>query len=101
VGSEFLQAIDIRFASRERAILSQIEVGTGVIPGGGGLDRLPRLIGRARAMEVIVDSEDFDADTAERSEPSFKVTQLIVLALFVVLAIFAAIRFHNEQLRAA
>ncbi len=66
VGSEFLQAMDIRFASRERAILAQIEVGTGVIPGGGGLDRLPRLIGRARAMEVIMGSEDFDADTAER-----------------------------------
>ncbi len=66
VGSEFLQALDIRFASRERAILSQIEVGTGIIPGGGGLDRLPRLIGRARAMEVILGAEDFDADTAER-----------------------------------
>jgi enoyl-CoA hydratase/carnithine racemase len=66
VGSEFLQAMDIRFASRERATLSQIEVGTGVIPGGGGLDRLPRLIGRARAMEVIMGSEDYDADTAER-----------------------------------
>lgn len=66
VGSEFLQALDIRFASRERAVLSQIEVGTGVIPGGGGLERLPLLIGRARAMEVILGSDDFDADTAER-----------------------------------
>ncbi len=66
VGSEFLQAMDIRFASRERAILSQIEVGTGIIPGGGGLERLPLLIGRARAMEVILGADDFDADTAER-----------------------------------
>lgn len=66
VGSEFLLALDIRFASRERAILSQIEVGTGIIPGGGALDRLPLLIGRARAMEVIIGAEDFDADTAER-----------------------------------
>jgi enoyl-CoA hydratase/carnithine racemase len=66
VGSEFLQAMDVRFASRERAILSQIELGTGVIPGGGGLERLPRLIGRARALEVIASSDDFDADTAER-----------------------------------
>lgn len=64
VGSEFLQALDVRFASREKAILSQIEVGTGVIPGGGGLERLPALIGRARALEVIVGSDDFDADTA-------------------------------------
>lgn len=66
VGSEFLQAMDIRFASRERAILSQIEVGTGIIPGGGGLERLPLLMGRARAMEVILGADDFDADTAEK-----------------------------------
>jgi len=66
VGSEFLQALDIRFASRERAILSQIEIGTGIVPGGGALDRLPRLIGRARALEAIIGCEDFDADTAER-----------------------------------
>lgn len=66
VGSEFLQALDVRFASRERAFFCQIEVGTGIVPGGGGLDRLPRLIGRARALEAIVGCEDFDADTAER-----------------------------------
>lgn len=66
VGSEFLQALDIRFASRERAVLSQIEVGTGIIPGGGGLERLPLLIGRARALEVILGADDFDADMAER-----------------------------------
>lgn len=66
VGSEFLQALDVRFASRERAFFCQIEVGTGIVPGGGGLDRLPRLIGRARAIEAIVGCEDFDADTAER-----------------------------------
>ena len=66
VGSEFLQAMDIRFASRERAVLSQIEVGIGIIPGGGGLERLPLLIGRARAMEVILGADDYDADTAER-----------------------------------
>ena len=66
VGSEFLLALDMRFASRERAILAQIEVGCGIIPGGGGLERLPRLIGRARSMEAIIGGEDFDADTAER-----------------------------------
>ena len=66
VGSEFLLALDMRFASRERAILSQIEVGCGIIPGGGGLERLPSLIGRARSMEAIIGGEDFDADTAER-----------------------------------
>jgi enoyl-CoA hydratase/carnithine racemase len=66
VGSEFLLALDLRFASRERAILAQVEVGCGIIPGGGGLERLPALIGRARSMEAIIGGEDFDADTAER-----------------------------------
>ena len=66
VGSEFLQALDVRFASRELAVLSQIEIGTGIVPGGGGLDRLPRLVGRSRATEAIVGCDDFDADTAER-----------------------------------
>lgn len=66
VGSEFLQALDVRFASKEKAILSQIELGTGLIPGGGGLERLPLLIGRARAIEVILSADDYDADTAEK-----------------------------------
>jgi enoyl-CoA hydratase/carnithine racemase len=66
VGSEFLLALDVRFASRERGIIAQIEVGCGLIPGGGGLERLPALIGRARSLEAIVGADDFDADTAER-----------------------------------
>src|SRR5258706_10619513 len=66
VGSEFLQALDVRFASRELVVLSQIEIGTGIVLGGGGLDRPPRLVGRARAIEAIVGCDDFDADTAER-----------------------------------
>lgn len=64
VGSEFLQALDMRFASKEKAVLAQVEVGCGLIPGGGGLERLPYLIGKGRAMEVIVGADDFDADTA-------------------------------------
>ncbi len=66
VGSEFIQAMDICFASKEKAILSQIEVGCGLIPGGGGLERLPYKIGKSRALEVIIGADDFDADTAER-----------------------------------
>jgi enoyl-CoA hydratase/carnithine racemase len=66
VGSEFLLALDVRFASRERAILGQLEVGTGLFPGGGGLERLPKLTGRARAIEIVTSADDFDADTAER-----------------------------------
>jgi enoyl-CoA hydratase/carnithine racemase len=66
VGSEFALACDIRFASAEKAILAQIEVGAGLFPGGGALERLPRLMGRGRALEIILGSDDFDAATAER-----------------------------------
>ncbi|MGW5482770.1 enoyl-CoA hydratase/isomerase family protein [Streptomyces sp. NPDC004008] len=66
VGSEFALACDMRFASRENAVLGQPEVGAGVIPGGGGTERLPLLTGRGRALEVILGADDFDADTAER-----------------------------------
>jgi enoyl-CoA hydratase/carnithine racemase len=65
-GSEFALGCDIRFASREKAIFGQPEVGTGLIPGGGALQRLPLLVGRARALEIVLGGEDFDADTAER-----------------------------------
>jgi enoyl-CoA hydratase/carnithine racemase len=65
-GSEFALACDIRFASRERAIFGQPEVGTGLIPGGGALQRLPLLVGRSRAIEIILGADDYDADTAER-----------------------------------
>ncbi|MGW3248848.1 enoyl-CoA hydratase/isomerase family protein [Streptomyces sp. NPDC001070] len=66
VGSEFVLSCDMRFASRENAILGQPEVGAGVIPGGGGTERLPLLTGRGRALEIILGADDFDADTAER-----------------------------------
>jgi enoyl-CoA hydratase/carnithine racemase len=66
VGSEFALACDIRFASLEKAIFGQPEVGAGLIPGGGGMERLPLLVGRARALEIIMGADDFDAATAER-----------------------------------
>jgi enoyl-CoA hydratase/carnithine racemase len=65
IGNEFLLSLDVRFASREKAILSQLEIGTGIIPGCGGIERLSRLTGRARALEIITSAEDYDADTAE------------------------------------
>ncbi|MBB6186650.1 enoyl-CoA hydratase/isomerase family protein [Rhodanobacter sp. MP7CTX1] len=65
VGAEFALSCDIRFGSREKAILAQIEVGVGLFPGGGALERLPRLVGRGRALEVILGADDFDAVTAE------------------------------------
>src|SRR5271168_758258 len=64
--SEFALGCDIRFASREKAIFGQPEVGTGLIPGGGALQRLPLLVGRSRTLEIVLGADDFDADTAER-----------------------------------
>jgi enoyl-CoA hydratase/carnithine racemase len=66
VGSEFVLACDMRFASREKAILGQPEVGAGVIPGGGAAQRLPLLVGRGRALEIVLGANDFDGETAER-----------------------------------
>jgi enoyl-CoA hydratase/carnithine racemase len=65
-GSELLLSLDIRFAAIGRAILSQPEVSVGIIPGGSGTQRLPRLIGRGRALEVILGCDDFSAELAER-----------------------------------
>jgi enoyl-CoA hydratase/carnithine racemase len=66
VGSELALASDMRFASREKAILSQWEVGAGLVPGGGPMARLPRLIGRGRALEVLLGADDIDGDLAEK-----------------------------------
>src|SRR5882724_11768597 len=65
-GSEFVLACDMRFAARESAIFGQPEPGLGVIPGGGGVQHLARLMGRARALEVMLSAEDYNADLAER-----------------------------------
>src|ERR1700724_2974833 len=64
--SEFVLACDVRFASRENMRLGQPEVGVGLHPGGGGTERLPHLVGRGRALEIILGANDFDGDTAER-----------------------------------
>src|ERR1700693_570847 len=65
VGSELSLASDLRFASREKAILSQWEVGAGLVPGGGPMARLPRLMGRGRALEVLLAADDIPGDLAE------------------------------------
>src|SRR5262245_8972190 len=64
VGSELALACDMRFASRERAVLSHFEVGAGVVPGGGPMARLPRLMGRGRALEVLLGADDLPGDLA-------------------------------------
>ena len=65
MGSELALACDMRFASREKAILSQFEVGARLVPGGGPMARLSRLIGRGRALEVILSADDVPGDLAE------------------------------------
>ena len=65
-GSEFVLACDLRFAAQESAIFAQPEVGLGALPGAGGIQHLTRLLGRARALEVILSADDYDADLAER-----------------------------------
>jgi enoyl-CoA hydratase/carnithine racemase len=66
VGSELALACDMRFASREKAILSHFEVGAGIVPGGGPMARLPRLMGRGRALEVLLGADDMPGDLAEK-----------------------------------
>ncbi|MBU3078821.1 enoyl-CoA hydratase/isomerase family protein [Sphingomonas quercus] len=66
VGSELSLASDMRFASRENARLSQFEVGAGFVPGGGPMARLPRLVGRGRALEILLGGDDISGDLAER-----------------------------------
>src|SRR5438876_1503369 len=65
VGSELALACDMRFASREKAILSHFEVGAGIVPGGGPMARLPRLMGQGRALEVLLGADDIPGDLAE------------------------------------
>lgn len=65
-GSEFILACDMRFAARESAIFGQFEPAFGAIPGAGGAQHLARLMGRSRALEVMLSAEDYDADLAER-----------------------------------
>jgi enoyl-CoA hydratase/carnithine racemase len=65
-GSEFALSLDLRFGAVGRAILGQPEVAIGILPGGSGTQRLPRLMGRARALEAVLGCEDFDAELAER-----------------------------------
>jgi len=65
-GSEFLLSLDMRFGALGRCVLSQPEVALGILPGGSGTQRLPGLMGRGRALEVILGCGDFDAERAER-----------------------------------
>jgi enoyl-CoA hydratase/carnithine racemase len=65
IGNEFVLACDMRFASHS-ALFGQPEIGVGLVPGGGALEWLPRLVGRSRALEIVLSGDDFNADIAER-----------------------------------
>jgi enoyl-CoA hydratase/carnithine racemase len=65
-GSEFVLACDMRFAARETAIFGQFEPAFGLLPGGGAAQHLTRLMGRGRALEVMLSADDYDAELAER-----------------------------------
>jgi Enoyl-CoA hydratase/isomerase len=66
IGNEFVLACDMRFASRQSALFGNPEVGVGLVPGGGALEWLPRVVGRSRALEIVLSGDDFNADIAER-----------------------------------
>ena len=66
IGNEFVLACDMRFASRQNALFGNPEIGVGLVPGGGALEWLPRLVGRSRALEIVLSGDDFDAHVAER-----------------------------------
>src|SRR6478672_7988193 len=66
IGNEFVLACDMRFASRQSALFGTPEIGVGLVPGGGALEWLPRLVGRSRALEIVLSGDDFNADLAER-----------------------------------
>ena len=65
-GSELASSCDMRFGVRGKTIINQMEVPLGILPGGTGTQRLPRLVGRGRAMEIVLGGDDLDAETAER-----------------------------------
>jgi enoyl-CoA hydratase/carnithine racemase len=66
IGNEFVLACDMRFASRQGALFGNPEIGVGLVPGGGAMEWLPRLVGRSRALEIVLSGDDFDAEIAER-----------------------------------
>lgn len=65
-GSEFAASMDMRFGVVGKTVINQMEVPLGILPGGTGTQRLPRLVGRGRAMEIVLGADDLDAETAER-----------------------------------
>ena len=100
-GSELALSMDMRFAALGRALLSQPEVAVGIIPGGSGTQRLPRLVGRARALEIILGCEDVPADLAERYGYVNRALPPAELGPFVERLAYRIASFSPEAIRLA
>jgi len=101
IGNEFGLACDMRFASRQNALFGNPEVGVGLIPGGGALEWLPRLVGRSRALEFVLSADDFDADVAERYGWVNRALDDGDLDSFVDMLVRRLVSFDREVLGAA
>ena len=101
IGNEFVLACDMRLASRQRALFGNPEIGVGLVPGGGALEWLPRLVGRSRALEIVLSGDDFDADIAERYGWVIRTTDDNDLDSFVDTLVRRLASFDRETLAAA
>jgi enoyl-CoA hydratase/carnithine racemase len=101
IGNEFVLACDMRFASRQNAVFGNPEVGVGLIPGGGAMEWLPRLVGRSRALEFVLSADDFDADIAERYGWVNRTLDDNDLNSFVETLVRRLVSFDREVLAAA
>ena len=101
IGNEFVLACDMRFASRQNAIFGNPEVGVGLVPGGGAMEWLPRLVGRSRALEFVLSADDFDADVAERYGWVNRTLNDDDLDTFVDALVRRLVSFDSEVLAAA
>jgi enoyl-CoA hydratase/carnithine racemase len=88
IGNEFALACDLRFASRERALTGQPEIGFGLVPGGGAVDWRPGLAGRSRALEILASGSDFDL--AQGYQPAMIVLAALCAAAALVTALFVS-----------
>ncbi len=100
-GSEIAMACDLRFAASETAVMNQMEVPIGIIPGGGGTQRLPKLIGYPRALELIIGGLDLDADTGEKWGYFNRSLPKVDLDLYVDKFLNRVASFNSEAVRAA